>query len=57
MRAARTILGTIAVAGLFAFNLALPEPADAGLTDNFCLDAGEWVPCCTFCILFCDCGL
>ena len=38
-------------------NLAFATAASAGLDDDMCWDETGIRPCCTSCILFCDCRL
>lgn len=38
-------------------NLALAGPVTAALDDDLCVDEHGVRPCCTECILFCECTL
>ena len=38
-------------------NLTLAAPVSAGLDNDLCREGTEIIPCCTACLLFCECEL
>ena len=51
-----TIRGLV-LAIFFFLNVAIASPASADLTDDICWDEDEPTPCCTYCLLFCECTI